>query len=36
MIGSGSKYTKTYIIDYSNSIRYRDNQTLEHIGDEDK
>lgn len=34
MIGSGSKYTKTFIVDYSSSIRYRDNQTLEHINDD--
>ena len=36
MIGSGSKFTKTYLVDYSASIRYRDSQTLEHIGEEEK
>ena len=32
MIGSGAKYTKLFIIDYATSIRFRDTQTLEHIG----
>lgn len=33
MIGSGEKYGKLFIVDYSNSIRYRDAQTLEHIAE---
>ena len=33
MIGSGSKYGKLYIVDYSSALRYRDAQTLEHITD---
>ncbi len=32
MIGAGAKCTKLFIIDYATSIRYRDNNTLEHIG----
>ncbi len=31
MIGAGDKYGKLFAVDYSNSIRYRDAQTLEHI-----
>ena len=31
MMGSGSKYGKLYLVDYSAAQRYRDAQTLEHI-----
>ncbi len=34
MIGAGSKYTKIFLVDYSTSIRFRDNQTLEHISED--
>lgn len=33
MIGAGEKYGKLFLVDYSNSIRYRDAQTLEHIAE---
>ena len=36
MIGSGAKYTKLFIVDYSTSIRFRDIQTLEHVGKKKK
>lgn len=35
MMGSGAKFTKLYIIDYSSSVRFRDSQTLEHTGESD-
>lgn len=31
MIGSGSKYGKIFVVDYSTSVKFRDNQTLEHV-----
>lgn len=36
MMGAGAKYTKLFIVDYSTTIKYRDNQTLEHVTEEDK
>jgi serine/threonine protein kinase len=36
MIGSGNKFINIFIVDYATSIKYRDNQTLEHINEEDK
>lgn len=33
MIGTAEKYGKIFLVDYSNSIRYRDAQTLEHIAE---
>lgn len=34
MMGAASKYGKLYLIDYSSSVRFRDNQTLEHISEQ--